>query len=174
MTPKEIILQHYRELGKLERQYPNSFCCLWNGVGSFFQYSLSKIDLLSNEEPLLFMWGDSAKVVLTSHRLHLFKSGVYYPFDLKDVNIKSCISGIIVCSGEYKSFKQVVLPIELFKTEGSGDRYLNHLNTIKKWHAKQERIQIAESITPTAHLMNSSPTRSINIFKTETNQGPVH
>ena len=26
---------------------------------------------------------------------------------------------------------------------------------------------------PTAHLMNSSPTRSINIFKTETNQGPV-
>ena len=27
---------------------------------------------------------------------------------------------------------------------------------------------------PTAHLMNSSPTRSINIFKTETNQGPVH
>ena len=59
-------------------------------------------------------------------------------------------------------------------TIGSGDRYLNHLNTIKKWHAKQERIQIAESITPTAHLMNSSPTRSINIFKTETNQGPVH
>ena len=116
MTPKEIILQHYRELGKLERQYPNSFCCLWNGVSSFFQYSLSKIDMLSNEEPLLFMWGDSAKVVLTSHRLHLFKSGVYYPFDLKDVNIKSCISGIIVCSGEYKSFKQVVLPIELFKT----------------------------------------------------------
>ena len=116
MTPKEIILQHYRELGKLERQYPNSFCCLWNGVGSFFQYSLSKIDLLSNEEPLLFMWGDSAKVVLTSHRLHLFKSGVYYPFDLKDVNIKSCISGIIVSSGEYKSLKQVVLPIELFKT----------------------------------------------------------
>ena len=32
------------------------------------------------------------------------------------MNIKSCISGIIVCSGEYKSFKQVVLPIELFKT----------------------------------------------------------
>ena len=116
MTPKEIILQHYRELGKLERQYPNSFCCLWNGVGSFFQYSLSKIDMLSNEEPLLFMWGDSAKVVLTSHRLHLFKSGIYYPFDLKDVNIKSCISGIIVCSGEYKSFKKVVLPIELFRT----------------------------------------------------------
>ena len=116
MTPKEIILQHYRELGKLERQYPNSFCCLWNGVGSFFQYSLSKIDMLSNEEPLLFMWGDSAKVVLTSHRLHFFKSGVYYPFDLKDVNIKSCISGIIVSSGEYKSLKQVVLPIELFKT----------------------------------------------------------
>ena len=26
---------------------------------------------------------------------------------------------------------------------------------------------------PTAHQMNSSPTRSINIFKTETNQGPV-
>ena len=48
---------------------------------------------------------------------------------------------------------------------GSGDRYLNHLNTIKKWHAKQESIQIAEYITPTAHLMNSSPTRSINIFK---------
>ena len=116
MTPKEIILQYDRELGKLERQYPNSFCCLWNGVGSFFQYSLSKIDMLSNEEPLLFMWGDSAKVVLTSHRLHLFKSGFYYPLDLKDVNIKSCISGIIVCSGEYKSFKQVVLPIELFKT----------------------------------------------------------
>ena len=50
---------------------------------------------------------------------------------------------------------------------GAGDRYLNHLYTIKKWHAKQERIQIAESITPTAHLMNSNPTRSINIFKTK-------
>ena len=59
------------------------------------------------------------------------------------------------------------------RTKGSGDRYLNHLNTIKKWHAKQEGIQIAEYITPTAHLRNSSPTRSINIFKTEMNQGPV-
>ena len=57
--------------------------------------------------------------------------------------------------------------------KGSGDRYLNHRNTIEKWYAKQERIQIAESNTPTAHLMNSSPTRSINIFKTETNQGTV-
>ena len=45
---------------------------------------------------------------------------------------------------------------------GSGDRYLNHLNTIKKWHVKQERIQIAESITPTAYLMNSSPTRDLS------------
>ena len=53
------------------------------------------------------------------------------------------------------------------------DRYLNHLYTIKKWHAKQECIQIAEYITPAAHLMNSSPTRSIHIFKTETNQGYV-
>ena len=58
-------------------------------------------------------------------------------------------------------------------TVGSGDRYLNHLYTIKKWHVKQECIQIAESNTPTAHLMNTSPTRSINIFMTETNQGPV-
>ena len=59
------------------------------------------------------------------------------------------------------------------QSKGSGDRYLNHLHTIKKWHAKQECIQIAEYIAPTAHLMNSSPTRSINIFKTETNQGTV-
>ena len=58
-------------------------------------------------------------------------------------------------------------------SRGSWDWYLNHLYTIKKWHVKQERIQIAESIMPTAHLMNSSPTRSINIFKTETNQGTV-
>ena len=29
---------------------------------------------------------------------------------------------------------------------GSGDRYLNHLYTNKKWHVKQERIQIVESI----------------------------
>ena len=57
--------------------------------------------------------------------------------------------------------------------KGSGERYLNHLYTIKKWHPKQEGIQIAEYITPTAHLMNSSPTRSINIFKIETNQGSV-
>ena len=57
--------------------------------------------------------------------------------------------------------------------KGSGDRYLNHLYTIKKWHAKQEGIQIAEYITPTAHLMNSSSNRSINIFKTKMNQGPV-
>ena len=27
--------------------------------------------------------------------------------------------------------------------------------------------------TPTAHLMNTSPTQSINIFKTKTNQEPV-
>ena len=54
------------------------------------------------------------------------------------------------------------------------DRYeVNHLYTIKKWHVQLECIQIAEPITPTAHLMNSSPTRSINIFKTETNQGSV-
>ena len=59
------------------------------------------------------------------------------------------------------------------RTKGSGDRYLTHLYTNKKWHVQQERIQIAESITPTAHLMNSSPTRSINIFKIETNQGSV-
>ena len=31
--------------------------------------------------------------------------------------------------------------------EGSGDRYLNHLYTIEKWHVQQESIQIAESIT---------------------------
>lgn len=30
---------------------------------------------------------------------------------------------------------------------GSGDRYLNHLYTIEKWHVQQESIQIAESIT---------------------------
>ena len=28
--------------------------------------------------------------------------------------------------------------------KGSGDRYLNHLYTNKKWHVKQERIQMAE------------------------------
>ena len=61
------------------------------------------------------------------------------------------------------------MPIDL----GSGDRYLNHRNTIEKWHAKQERIQIAESITPTAHMTNSSPNRSINIFMTETNKETV-
>ena len=57
--------------------------------------------------------------------------------------------------------------------KGSGDRFLNRLYTIKKWHVQQESIQIAEYITPTVHQMNSSPTRSINIIKTETNQGPV-
>ena len=31
-------------------------------------------------------------------------------------------------------------------TVGSGDRYQNRLYTNKKWHVKQERIQIAESI----------------------------
>ena len=45
---------------------------------------------------------------------------------------------------------------------GSGDSYLNHLYTIKKWHAKQERIHIAEYITPTAHLMNSGSTRDLS------------
>ena len=58
------------------------------------------------------------------------------------------------------------------KGSGTGTE-VNHLYTIKKWHAKQERIQIAEYITPTAHLMNSNPTRSINIFKTKMNQVPV-
>ena len=116
MSPKGILLESKTMLEKSERQYPKVYCCLWKGVRPFFQYSLSKIDMQDNEEPLFCLWGDSSKVVLTSHRLHLFKSGVYYPFDLKDVNIKSCISGIIVSSGEYKSLKQVVLPIELFKT----------------------------------------------------------
>ena len=46
--------------------------------------------------------------------------------------------------------------------KGTGDRFLNHLYTNKKWHVRQERIQIAESITPTAHLINTSPTRSID------------
>ena len=32
------------------------------------------------------------------------------------------------------------------QSKGSGDRYLNHLNTNKKWHVKQERIQIAEPL----------------------------
>ena len=54
----------------------------------------------------------------------------------------------------------------LYRVRG---QYLNHLYTIKKWHVQQERIQIAESITPTAHLMNSSPTWSSNIFKTKMN-----
>ena len=116
MSPKGILLESKKMLEKSERQYPKVYCCLWKGVRPFFQYSLSKIHMKDNEEPLFCLWGDSAKVVLTSHRLHLFKSGVYYPFDLKDVNIKNYISGIIVSSGEYKSFKQVVLPIELFKT----------------------------------------------------------
>lgn len=116
MSPKGILLESKTMLEKSERQYPKVYCCLWKGVRPFFQYSLSKIHMKDNEEPLFCLWGDSAKVVLTSHRLHLFKSGVYYPFDLKDVNIKSYISGIIVSSGEYKSLKQVVLPIELFKT----------------------------------------------------------
>lgn len=115
MSPKGILLEYKTMLEKGERQYPKMYCCLWKGVRPFFQYSLSRIDMQDNEEPLFCLWGDSAKVVLTSHRLHLFKSGVYYPFDLKDVNIKSCISGIIVSSGEYKVLKQVVLPIKLFK-----------------------------------------------------------
>ena len=55
--------------------------------------------------------------------------------------------------------------------KGSGE--VNHLYTIKKWHVQQEGIQIAESITPTAHLMNTSPNRSINIFQTKMNQGHV-
>ena len=115
MSPKGILLEYKTMLEKSEKQYPKMYCCLWKGVRPFFQYSLSRIDMQDNEEPLFCLWGDSAKVVLTSHRLHLFKSGVYYPFDLKDVNIKSCISGIIVSSGEYKVLKQVVLPIKLFK-----------------------------------------------------------
>ena len=60
------------------------------------------------------------------------------------------------------------------KMQDHRDRYeVNHLYTNKKWHVQQESIQIAESITPTAHLMNSSPARSIDIFKTETNKGTV-
>ena len=39
---------------------------------------------------------------------------------------------------------------------------VNHLYTIKKWHVLQERIKIAESITPTAHLINSCPTRDLS------------
>ena len=71
-------------------------------------------------------------------------------------------------------FLQLLAAEVVYFRKDHRDRYeVNHLNTIKKWHAKQERIQIAEYITPTAHLMNSSPTQSINIFKTETNQGSV-
>ena len=39
------------------------------------------------------------------------------------------------------------VPTTLTLQQGAGDRYLNHLYTIEKWHVQQERIQIAESIT---------------------------
>ena len=38
--------------------------------------------------------------------------------------------------------------LPVMKGPGSGDRYLNHLYTIKKWHVLQERIQIAEPLAP--------------------------
>ena len=39
------------------------------------------------------------------------------------------------------------LGVQSVNPRGSGDRYLNHLYTIEKWHVQQESIQIAESIT---------------------------
>ena len=69
--------------------------------------------------------------------------------------------------------KSIMKRLPKEECEKENESEVNHLYTNKKWHAKQERIQIAESITPTSHLMNSSPTRSSNIFKTETNQGSV-
>ncbi len=39
-----------------------------------------------------------------------------------------------------------MVPLEICQIKGSGDRYLNHLYTNKKWHVKQERIQIAEPL----------------------------
>lgn len=41
----------------------------------------------------------------------------------------------------------VLFDFEANSPKGSGDRYLNHLYTIKKWHVQQERFPIAESIT---------------------------
>ena len=44
--------------------------------------------------------------------------------------------------------RNLIIAINKGGLEGSGDRYLNHLYTNKKWHVKQERIQIAESLAP--------------------------
>ena len=55
---------------------------------------------------------------------------------------------LIVCEGtktEPHYFEALIKNYIL--TQGSGDRYLIHLYTNKKWHVQQERIQLAESIT---------------------------
>ena len=50
--------------------------------------------------------------------------------------------------GDYQRDKKVNYQYKIkYEKKGSGDRYLNHLYTNKKWHVKQERIQIAEFIT---------------------------
>ena len=36
MTTKEVILENRIKLEKLEKLYPTKYCCLWNGVNSFF------------------------------------------------------------------------------------------------------------------------------------------
>ena len=59
---------------------------------------------------------------------------------LSDVTLKDYLRMHTLDLSEGKS------ALSLDDFEGSGDRYLNHLYTNKKWHVKQERIQIAEPL----------------------------
>ena len=70
------------------------------------------------------------------------------------------------------------------RAKGSWDRYLNHLYTIKKWHVKQERIQIAEPLAQKEEVglldIEEAPVKTYcsdeeiwHVITTETNQGLV-
>ena len=111
-------------------------------------------------------------------------SGVYHVI-LRGVNKQQ----IFECTEDYQRFLNILRTLTVREQDESGHRSkygrIGHLHipsckgqqvqkmrkdSSREWYVKLP-LKTKTGI-PTAHLMNSSPTRSINIFKIETNQGP--
>ena len=117
MTAKEVILENRIKLEKLEKLYPTKYCCLWNGVNSFFKYTLSRYKLNHNEEPLFFVWGNSSKLFITSQRLHFNKSNRDTVFNLQDTYIIEGGFGIVIQEKKDTCIKQsALLPNDLLSS----------------------------------------------------------
>ena len=106
-------------------------------------------------------------------------SGVYHVI-LRGVNKQQ----IFECTEDYQRFLNILRTLTVLEQDESGHRYkygrIGHLHIpsckgqqvqkMRKDSSREWYVNLplkTKTGIPTAHLMNSSPTRSINIFKTE-------